>query len=347
MKESLLFIGIGQGGSNIVNLFDKKGYLTFYLNTSNDDLSLIDSEFKYHVPGGRGCNKDRKKALQYAQNYYEEITNTIDSNFPTQDVVYLVFTLGGGTGSGLGPILLEILSMKNPDKKYNGIVVLPGLNESVKTRINAIESYKQLSMADGLNNLFVISNDYHSNKIKINKEFVDLFDEFMNITKADERGIIDKAELELLLTTKGTTIISKIKEKKVNNKPVGEDELNFNITFKKLMFPYDNKGCKYIGLSTTSDNANNEIKELEKTFGKPIDTFIGYNEKNTMAIISGMKMPINVINELSKSVEKDKSSIDITENTLDIEVPSLALGENKKQEKKDKNIQDLFKKYTR
>lgn len=345
MKKRILFVGIGQGGSNIVNLFQNKGYLTFYLNTSNDDLSLIDSEFKYHVPGGRGCNKDRNKALKYAKNYYEEMTNTINDNFPTQDIVYLVFTLGGGTGSGLGPILSDILSIKNPDKKYNAIVVLPSINESLKVRINALESYKELSEADGINSIFIIDNNYHPNKIKINKEFVELFDKAINITKVDERGIIDKAELELLLTTKGATIISKIKDKTLGEKGISINKLDTNMIFEKLMFAYDKKGCRYIGLSTQSDNAENEIKELEKAFGKPIDTFIGYNDKETIAIIAGMKLPTKVIKNILDSVNDDKPDIDVSESELNISIPSLLVEEKDNKKEKEKDMDKLFEKY--
>lgn len=326
MKERILFVGIGQGGSNIVNLFKGENYLTFFLNTSGEDLQLIDSEFKYHIPGGRGCNKDREKALEFAKGYYEQITNTIENNFPSQDIVYLVFTLGGGTGSGLGPILLDILANENPNKKYNAIVVLPSFEESLQARINAIEGYKELANTEGLNSLFILDNNKMEDKLQINEEFFKLFESIINITTPDKRGIIDKAELELLLTTKGATLIAKP-------------------GIKTIFADYE-KGCRYIGLSTNDKDKGTNLKELEEMFGKPIDTFMGYNNKETMFVISGMEIPVRTIYETIATVREDREKITKTRGPLTFNVPSINIIEDKEKEEK-KDISDIFKKYTR
>ena len=57
------FIGVGQAGGNIVQLFERKGYPVMYINTSQEDLNTLkDSKYVYHITNGEGANKDRDKA---------------------------------------------------------------------------------------------------------------------------------------------------------------------------------------------------------------------------------------------------------------------------------------------
>ena len=60
MREDLLFIGIGQAGSNIAYEMKQKGFQTFYINSTNDDVDLLDipDNLKYHIPR---CHKLWKK----------------------------------------------------------------------------------------------------------------------------------------------------------------------------------------------------------------------------------------------------------------------------------------------
>lgn len=58
------FLGIGAYGGNQVLPFYKAGYPSLFANTAHSDLdSLKDVEesHKFHISGGEGCNKDRKK----------------------------------------------------------------------------------------------------------------------------------------------------------------------------------------------------------------------------------------------------------------------------------------------
>ena len=109
MKEKIAFIAIGQAGGNIGQLFEERGFSVLYLNTSEEDLSTLSgAKYKYHITGGDGCNKDRKKAKQLVIDDYDQIAAEMDAKLDAE-VIFVVFASGGGTGSGAGPMLCDLL----------------------------------------------------------------------------------------------------------------------------------------------------------------------------------------------------------------------------------------------
>ena len=80
MKDKIAFVAIGQAGGNIGQLFEERGFSVLYLNTSEEDLlTLEDAKFKYHITGGEGCNKDRRKAKQLVIDDYDSIATEMDA----------------------------------------------------------------------------------------------------------------------------------------------------------------------------------------------------------------------------------------------------------------------------
>ena len=104
MKKKIAFIAIGQAGGNIGQLFEERGFSVLYLNTSEEDLSTLKkAKYKYHITGGEGCNKDRKKAKQLIIDDYDQIAAEMDAKLDAE-IVFIIFASGGGTGSGAGPM---------------------------------------------------------------------------------------------------------------------------------------------------------------------------------------------------------------------------------------------------
>lgn len=338
MKERILFECIGQAAGNIGQLFTKKGYVCHFINTSNDDLTSLEvrDNFKYHIPGAMGCNKDRKKAMYYAKDYYEHIVNVIDSRFPRQDIIYFIFSLGGGTGSGISPVILDYLSQKNPHKSYGAIVILPANDEPMKTQLNAVEAYKQLIGIENLKSIFVLDNN-NGDKFEINERFVSLFDRFVNITNPDSRGIIDQAELELLLTCKGVTIMGDIVVPEMYGYSLDEA-----IREERLFAPFK-KGCQYIAVSMC-DNISTEV--LEKSFGIPIDMFVGYNEEINFIVCTGLPYYTERINSLATRIKARSFDREVKVKEREIELPVIEhLKEVKKEPTEKLDFDKVFGKF--
>lgn len=50
------------------------------------------------------------------------------------DLTFVIFASGGGTGSGAGPMLIDLLI--DEGRAIGAITIVPGQNESVKAHIN-------------------------------------------------------------------------------------------------------------------------------------------------------------------------------------------------------------------
>jgi hypothetical protein len=341
MKERILFVCVGQAGGNIGQLFNEKGYLTHFVNTSYEDLkslSNVKEQFKFHIPSAQGCNKDRKKALFYAKDYYANITNTIDSMFPTQDIIFFVFSLGGGTGSGISPAILDFMSKKNPNKNYGAIVILPGTDESIKAQINALEAYQQLYKINNLKSVFVLDNE-NGDRFAINKYFTDMFDKLVNITRPDPKGVIDGAELEQILTCKGNTILGYLDYPYVYGNKVEESIENTKV------FAKHRKGCQYIALSLVQDMKTDNIQEV---FGTPLDIYIGYNESRNFIACTGMQLSPDRLQGIADLTKEKQMTRNYMVEEIKIDIPNIntakeEVATTKEPEKLDFN--DVFGKF--
>lgn len=341
MKENTLFIGIGQAGGNIVRKFEEKGFFTFYINTSAEDLYTIPTSDirKFHIPTAFGCNKDRKKALDYTKQYFSMIIDSIDRRYPLQNQVIFVFSLGGGTGSGISPIILDIISNKFPEKNFGVACVLPDKNESLKAKHNAVETYKQLSSIEGIKNIYVLDNNENEKKI-VNERFSDYYNYIPEMSKPDERGIIDMAEINMLQSTKGAVYIAEIEISKENG------ELIYK---KDPIFANHSTGCQYIAYSLKDNFSDEELKSLSKPFGTPIDTFKGFNKEKNLMLVFGLPFPTERITELNAIIKTEKDEINFGHDSLDnieeIDIYETIKNKSKTKQMASMDIASIFDKY--
>ena len=203
LKNSIRFLGIGQAGANVTQMLEKKGYKTYYINLAKQDLDLISSPNKYHIPNGEGASKNRKKAKKVLSESIEEVLGVIDEQIP-EKYIFVVYSLGGGTGAGLGTFLSSVIA-ENPDKIVCLVVILPSMNESLQARINAYEALTEIVEAkNSLGSIFILDNNQREDKLSINRSFANLFDSFINVANYSFiRGVIDIAEQKTLLETSG------------------------------------------------------------------------------------------------------------------------------------------------
>lgn len=303
--DDLLMIGIGQCGNNIVCDFESHGYNTLAINTSELDLSSLPVEHKFVVPGAMGCAKDRKRAISYLGRCYNKIFGMINNQFEKQRIVFTVISLGGGTGSGMGPILLDAMSRKFYDKKFCAIVVAPSNDDSIQCKINAVEAYNELIKIPNLRSIFTIDNNAMKSKLEINKKFVSLFDSVMNMNKPNINGVVDNYELEVLLTTKGSSLIMDFNSNSKNE--VG--------SWQSIFLEHE-KGCKFVGASTIGDI---DLSTLENEFGKPEDIYRGYNDNKNTVIVTGMPYPMKYFKAFDTEIQeyKNRGSRKLILDTID------------------------------
>ena len=261
MKKKIAFIAIGQAGGNIGQLFEERGFSVLYLNTSEEDLSTLKTaKYKYHITGGEGCNKDRKKAKQLVIDDYDQIAAEMDAKLAAE-IIFVVFASGGGTGSGAGPMLCDLLL--DDGKTVGAVTVIPALDESVKSHVNSYECFAELTKIEGLASCFILDNE-NGNKLGLNRSFVDDFTAFVEIPERIQNveGNIDKAEIQEALKAHGMAVILHSTADSADVIKKLQDNIYAPIEPDRVV--------KYI---TAEMSSNVRMTDVEKDLGVPVDTF--------------------------------------------------------------------------
>jgi hypothetical protein len=339
MKEKIGFIAVGQAGGNIGSRFEKIGYDVLFVNTSKEDLDTLDTKFKYHIKGGEGCNKDRNKAKDLVIEDFESISKEIDAKLKNK-FIYVIFSSGGGTGSGASPMLIDLLS-QHMEKEVGAVTILPSKHEPLKTHINAYECFRELEEIEGIASIVTLDNNACENKLCINKDFVELFEKMLDMpNNKDIRGNIDKAEVMEIIRSKGMLTITRVDKEETTTARVIES-LKSNI-----YAPIENdKVIKYIGIVTAKPV---ELVELKKEVGSYLDVFQGYG-KETVCVLAGLSLPFKRLEEIKKEVEDNQevvkknlqstNSVKLTQGINFLDEPLI----QKKTSSNGKN--DIFAKY--
>lgn len=343
---SIGFIGVGEGGCNVVNKFEKLGYKkVYYINSAMKDLDKIDIDMDamYHIPNASGCVRNRDTAKAYLKENYDIILDNIQQKLGNLKIIFVVFSMGGGTGSGMSPMLINGLSKRLPATTFNTISIIPDSLSSAKMKYNGVECYnemKKLKNKVNLGNSYFINNDNacENNKITAKLDVIDnSFVSRLNdlITTSDKGGSVDPAEVLTLLSTPGNTIFGEIIDDKDGKRVVVDISLT-PVT----------QGCEFI-LYSLADMKQYDKDAVENTYGIPSDDFIAYTDKDDIVTAFGMAFPEDIFNGLKESCNmimevreevKETDLIDISD--LDSKFKSKLSPRVK--EKAKKNSKDLL-----
>lgn len=302
MKKRIGFVAIGQAGGNIGQLFEEYGYSVLYLNTSEEDLStLTEAKHKYHITGGEGCNKDRGKAKQLVIDDFDNIAGRIDDTLNCE-FIFVIFAAGGGTGSGAGPMLIDLLldEESGQDKEIGAITILPGCNETLKSQVNAYECFSELLEIENICSTFIIDND-KGDKMQLNAIFAKNFNDYVSIPEKykSERGNIDAAEIIESLKAHGAAIVYSLK--------TSDDSKIIQNLNNNIYAPLEaDHVVKYISYAC----ANNVFDDIEKAIGTPWDSFRAYSdEAHSVVLASGLSYPLSRLDNVHNFIQSKKDVI--------------------------------------
>lgn len=345
MRKTISFIAIGQAGGNIGQLLEQRGFEVLYLNTSKEDLDTIKGKYKYHIKEREGANKDREKAKKIIIEDFDNVSKEIEDKI-TNNIVFLLFAAGGGTGSGIAPALMKMLI--HQEKKVGAITILPDKSESVKAHINTYECFTELIKIKESAAVFVLDNE-KGEKLSLNRNFVSDFCKFIEIPNKfkSKKGNIDVAEVKEVLLTHGMSIVTSASDNtadvinKIKNNIYSDME--------------QDKVLKYIGVALTE---NIDIYALEKEIGIPLDRFIAYTEREIIFGISGLSYPETRLNQIKEIIETNKEKIvknlkavketGLSENINflnEIEAEEIKQEEKNKKPDKNKTSRELLEEF--
>jgi cell division GTPase FtsZ len=163
-ERSLNFgvIGSGQSGSNLSSAMFSLGYDAVAINTCLQDLkylSIPDANKLLLEYGVGGASKELEIGKAAAESHRGEIAQLINEKLSNSQINILCSSLGGGSGAGSLPILIDILT--EIGKPIIVLTVLPMENEDAQTKSNALETLSKLAtyaQNKKIANLIVVDN---------------------------------------------------------------------------------------------------------------------------------------------------------------------------------------------
>lgn len=301
------FVGLGQMGGNVAKSIHVKEYPIMAANTAQSDLDglNIPEECKYHIWGGYGSSKDRIKAKQLlAENNCENfdlLINEIKVRFKDCRVIFLIGSSGGGSGSAMLPSIKKRLQAET-DKIICAITCTPDDNASMKEYMNCYEFFQELETIEGGGATFIIDNNKNKEKLVLNEQFACYLDAFLNCETTSTRGVVDRAEIENVLSQKGICIVNKQGSDKATTQTVIE-RIRDNI-----YVPLEDDGV-VANIALVNSNNNVRLNEIIESVGKPLATFEGWEADATVLAISGCSLPYKKLGEIKQKIEDDKDTI--------------------------------------
>jgi len=341
-------IGIGNAGNQIAELAKKERNIPgIALNSSEKDISTLCHVDKFIVGDEKGAGKDRNIAKEFMRQNIQTLLkqDLFKKMVEENEVVFIVSSTGGGTGSGMAPVLTDILTRVYPMKKFLLTFILPPLRESVAAQQNTIEYLKEMRK---FNPTYL---PYDNNKLagrptsvmmeEVNKEVVEDFCIIRGDYQfATQYNSIDEKDMLKLIETPGRLSFAKvynIREKDLDDKSI-EDHLINNITNTSVMCELErDRIIKRLGIITNLNEKMHKLLDtnlptLKELIGEPVEGFehIYVNKADdepnrVIAILSGLSVPDDRIEKVLQRIEdaeeqlmktKDSSILDDAKTDL-------------------------------
>lgn len=371
-------IGLGGAGNQIANKASEYDFFTGAINFSQSDLDSAENiDLKLKLLGSEGVGKNRDEAIRLLGNNWESAVNFIKENFshPSTKVIVFAFSTGGGSGSGISPLLLDILTNEMPDKVFVAMPIIPDKNEVFVNQMNCLSTFEQLSKLNIA--VFPIDNE----KIKVqneiagknvlyqvaNNSIVDILKKIVSYTEKNSRnGNIDEKDLLQIFRTKGIGIMAEVD---INQSANGEIVLNDDHVTKliqqswdkSIFAPVDYKQVVRAGIILDGSESLMQFLNYDKIFSKfqngmPIDLFEGnYHEQKgkVYSILTGLSWCNTRLKEVEYIIEENRqkaeSVLNETENQeYKSNITSFTTRiRNTTESSKKRSVSDILNKYKR
>jgi cell division GTPase FtsZ len=367
--KTIGILGNGQTGNVLADIASNMGFVhTAAINTSKADLDSVDLKNKLKLNGSEGVGKNRNVAQSILQDQYELIIDFVQEHFAHTDIIAVAFSAGGGTGSGMSPLLLDILSNTMPDKVFIALVVMPDESEVTVNQINTLKTFEELSKLNVA--VFPIDNQQVKNAIPnigknklyeiVDNKAISLLYKIASYTeKFSKNGNFDKKDFLTVVNTKGIGTISEIDiatvgdtvdltangiAKKINeswNQSVFTPIEYSQVTRAGIIFDGQDSLMEYIQHNLLFDKFNN---------GMPIDLFEGYyHEQNgkVLTILTGLQWCYKRLNNIERALESNKDNVEsmLASTSNFISKSGDLMNKIRKTPEKKRSIDDILSRY--
>lgn len=322
-------IGVGNCGNQIATLANaEKGIPGVAINSSQKDLVNVKGIPTLLIGDEKGAGKDRKNAKEFVKGAIKEVLNTDQFNamIGEQDVVFIISSIGGGTGSGTVPMLTDILSRKYSDKAFVIVEVYPPIKESIGSQQNSMEFLNEVK--NFLPNVTYMC--YDNNKYadlptsemmkRVNEEIVEHIDILMcQYNYPTPYNSIDEKDMMKFLTTPGRLAVYDLqdfKEKDLDEKTIGEcvnsiiksSSCNVELERDKIVKRFG--VIANISEKINKDHYPTATDDIISLVGEPVESFehiyINADEDDSnrfVVIFAGLSIPDDRIIKMKQRIE--------------------------------------------
>ena len=369
-------IGIGNCGSQITDLAkETKDIPGIVINTSEKDINTIKHVTTFKVGDSRGAGKNRERAKEFVKQMIKQLLSQdkFKAHIDENDVIAVIASTGGGTGSGISVMLTHLLSTMYVDKRFILIHVLPSLKESLAAQQNTIDYLKEMNNFNATYMSYDngCKEDLPSNVMmkEMNQEIV----EDLAVIRGDYListpfNSIDEEDLTKILEVPGRLVVHRvfdIKEKDVDKVGI-EDMLTQKLTENTYTteLHHDKRVMKMGVVLNVTEKLSNRIDtnmtNFKNKIGNPIEGFEhiaivdpAMNIKNkVITISSGLSLPedrIEKINERIQEIldelEQQKQLNSILNSIETDKINGLRGGRNNSAGPDEIDIDDFLSKY--
>lgn len=320
-------IGMGQCGGNISDEFAKRGFYSAAINFSAMDLESLECvDKKLTLIGSEGIGKQRGDAISLMNNNWDLALNFVKENFSHSsiEIIFVPFATSGGSGSGIAPVLLQLLTESMPDKVFVAVPVIPSKDETFTNQKNCIETFEDLSTLDicilpidndktksilrnnGKNHLYKAANEYVVSMIEKLISYTDQYSKY---------GVLDKKDLKNIFKTSGLCTIGETELIGLSNKfDISVQGISDNIkeSWKTSLFAdieYEqilSTGFIFDGQEPLMEMLN--MDSVFSSFGNkmPISLYEGYYNKDkggkVITILSGLSWCNSRLKEIDQII---------------------------------------------
>lgn len=366
-------IGLGGAGNQIANEATKLGFQTGAINFSQRDLdSAKDVKLKQKLVGSEGVGKNRDEAIKLLNNNWESVLSFVKDNFShtSNEIIMLAFSTGGGSGSGISPMLLDILT-NEIDKVFVALPIIPDKSEVLVNQINCLSTFEELSNLDI--SIFPIDNENVKTKYNsigkntlyrnANSVSINLISKIISYTdKYSRNGNIDRKDLLQIFNTKGIGLMSEVNIAKLNEGKLSDESVIKIIQDSWSNSIFTNTNFNQVlraGIIFDGQEELMEYIQYEKIFNKfkngmPIDLFEGnYHDQDgtVISILTGLSWCNTRLKEIEHIIEERGKNAEIalseTENQ-DYVSPVTKFQTRIRMPNKEKvSVSDIISKYRR
>lgn len=327
MVKPIGVLGVGQAGGNIAEIAAAMGFQTALINTNRRD-GLVNTrvEKKFFVPGFNGAGQNRSIGLRAINDNYREIIEFVQRSFKNIRLLLVAFSTDGGTGSGMSPLLIDLLLDHLPGVKVGAIAVVPDRNVLAGNRINAAECIEEISKIDSLSSVFLVDNDQmrklnpqsskHQIYLSSNQQVIEAINHILQVTKKSSfYGNFDETDLMNILATRGVTMIAStaITDAKTTADVAGKIQQSWQ---NSIFCPVESSGVIRAGLIYEGPEKMAKLINVPSVFeqvGEPLElfegTYISEADPTVTTILAGLPFPSRRMLALEESLEKNKDRL--------------------------------------